>query len=94
MNEDYLLNKRILLVDDEQELLDMVLSILMEYGFQNVKTAKNVKEAMEQAEKSRPELAILDVMLPDGNGFELMEHLRKGGDYPILFLTARGEDND
>lgn len=94
MNEDYLLNKRILLVDDEQELLDMVLSILMEYGFQNVKTAKNVKEAMEQAEKSRPELAILDVMLPDGNGFELMEQLKKGGDYPILFLTACGEDDD
>ena len=76
MKEDYLCNKRILLVDDEQELLDMVLSILVEYGFQNVKTAKNVKEAMEQAEKSRPELAILDVMLPDGNGFELMERIK------------------
>jgi DNA-binding response OmpR family regulator len=47
-----------------------------------------------QAESSRPELAILDVMLPDGNGFELMEQLKKGGDYPILFLTARGEDDD
>lgn len=94
MNEDYLLNKRILLVDDEQELLDMVLSILIEYGFQNVKTAKSVKEAMEEAEKSRPELAILDVMLPDGSGFDLMEQLKKGGEYPILFLTACGEDND
>lgn len=94
MNEDYLLNKRILLIDDKQELLDMVLSILIEYGFQNVQTAKNVKEAIEQAEKSRPELAILDVMLPDGNGFALMEQLKKGCDYPILFLTARGEDDD
>ena len=94
MNEDYLLNKRILLVDDEQELLDMVLSIFIEYGFQNVKTAKSVKEAMEEAEKSRPELAILDVMLPDGSGFDLMEQLKKGGEYPILFLTACGEDND
>lgn len=94
MNEDYLLNKRILLVDDEQELLDMVLSILIEYGFQNVKTAKSVKEAMEETEKSRPELAILDVMLPDGSGFDLMEQLKKGGKYPILFLTACGEDDD
>ena len=94
MNEDYLLNKRILLVDDEQELLDMVLSILTEYGFQNVKAAQNMKEAMEQAEKNRPELAILDVMLPDGNGFALMEQLKKGGDYPILFLTACGEADD
>lgn len=94
MNEDYLLNKRILLVDDEQELLDLVLSILTEYGFQNVRTAENVKEAMEEAEKFRPELAVLDVMLPDGSGFDLMEQLRKGGDYPILFLTARGEEDD
>lgn len=94
MNEDYLLNKRILLVDDEQELLDLVLSILTEYGFQNVRTAENVKEAMEEAEKFRPELAVLDVMLPDGSGFDLMEQLRKGGDYPILFLTAHGEEDD
>ena len=94
MGDDYLLNKRILLVDDEQELLDMVLSILIEYGFQNVKTAKSMKGAIEEAEKFRPELAILDIMLPDGNGFDLMEQLKKGGDYPVLFLTACGEDND
>lgn len=94
MSNDYLLNKRILLVDDEQELLDMVLSILTEYGFNNIKTAKSVKEAVEETEKYRPELAILDVMLPDGNGFDLMEQLKQKGDYPILFLTARGEDDD
>ena len=94
MNDEYLLNKRILLVDDESELLNMVLSILIEYGFQNVRTAKSVKEAIEEAEKSHPELVILDVMLPDGNGFDLMEQLKKSGDYPILFLTACGEDDD
>lgn len=94
MKEAYLLKKRILLVDDEQELLDMVLSILTEYGFQNVETARNVKEAVEQAETYRPEFAILDVMLPDGNGFDLMEQFKKGGDYPVLFLTARGEEDD
>ena len=94
MSNDYLLNKHILLVDDEQELLDMVLSILTEYGFQNINTAKSVKEAITEAEKSRPELAILDVMLPDGNGFDLMEQLKQKGDYPVLFLTARGEDDD
>ncbi|MCI9052986.1 MAG: response regulator transcription factor [Lachnospiraceae bacterium] len=94
MNDEYLLNKRILLVDDESELLNMVLSILIEYGFQNVRTAKSVKEAIEEAEKSHPELVILDVMLPDGNGFDLMEQLKKSDDYPILFLTACGEDDD
>ena len=90
MNDEYLLNKRILLVDDESELLNMVLSILIEYGFQNVRTAKSVKEAIEEAEKSHPELVILDVMLPDGNGFDLMEQLKKSDDYPILFLTEIG----
>lgn len=94
MNDNYLLDKRILLVDDEQAILDMVLSILTEYGFRNVKTAKSVREATEEAGKLCPELAILDVMLPDGDGFCLMEQLRKSGDYPILFLTACGEDED
>ena len=93
-NDDYLLNKHLLLVDDEQELLDMVLSILNEYGFHNITTAKSMKDAIAAAQKFRPELAILDVMLPDGNGFDLMEQLKRYGDYPILFLTARGEDDD
>lgn len=92
--DDYLKSKRILLVDDEQELLDMVRSILNEDGFSNVYTAKNVKDAITYAGKFVPELAILDVMLPDGNGFDLMKQLRQQGDYPILFLSARGEDDD
>lgn len=92
--DDYLKSKRILLVDDEQELLDMVTSILSEDGFSNVYTAKSVKDAITYAEKIVPELAILDVMLPDGNGFDLMNQLRQRGDYPILFLSARGEDDD
>ena len=94
MRLDYLKQKRILLVDDEQELLNMVVSILNEDGFQNVKTAKTVSEAVAVSENFQPEFAILDVMLPDGNGFDLMERLKKAADYPVLFLTARGEDDD
>lgn len=91
---DYLLNKHLLLVDDEQELLDMVVSILNEYGFYNITTAKSIKDAVEATQKLRPELAILDVMLPDGNGFELMKQIKQYSDCPILFLTACGEDED
>ena len=94
MDLEYLKKKRILLVDDEQELLDMVVSILESDGYQNVVTAKSVSEALSLAKETVPELAILDVMLPDGNGFDLMEQLKSNGDYPILFLTARGEDDD
>ncbi len=94
MDFEYLKNKRLLLVDDEQELLDMVVSILKEEGFNNTATAKTIKEALALADSFQPELAILDVMLPDGNGFSLMEQLKQTGEYPILFLTARGEDED
>lgn len=94
MNFDYLRQKRFLLVDDEQELLDMVVSILNEDGFQNIQTAKTVKEAIAISETWHPEIAILDVMLPDGSGFNLMEKLKSTSDYPVLFLTARGEDED
>lgn len=94
MSQGYLKNKRILLVDDEEELLNMVVSILREEGYANISTAKSVKEALSLSEKISPELAILDVMLPDGSGYELMGHLRTNGDYPILFLTARGEEDD
>ena len=94
MNFEYLKTKRILLVDDEQELLDMVVSILKSDGYNNISTAKSVTEALSLAVDIKPELAILDVMLPDGNGFDLMSRLKGKGDYPMLFLTARGEDED
>lgn len=94
MDFDYLKKKRILLVDDEQELLDMVRSILTDDGFTNIKTAGNVKDALQISKSYCPELAILDVMLPDGDGFSLMEQLKSRADYPILFLTARGEEDD
>ena len=94
MISDYIKKKQILLVDDEPELLDMVVSILREDGYENIRTAGTVEEALREAGESAPELAILDVMLPDGDGFGLMEKLREKGDYPVLFLTARGEDED
>ena len=94
MNSEYLKNKRILLVDDEPELLAMVESILREEGYTSLYTAGSVSQAVELAGRVGPELAVLDVMLPDGDGFSLMEKLRAMDDYPILFLTARGEDED
>lgn len=91
---DYLKQKQILLVDDEPELLRMVKSILNLEGYTNINTASKVSEAVETAILYPPALAILDVMLPDGDGFSLMKKLRESADYPILFLTARGEDED
>lgn len=94
MDSSYLKDKRILLVDDEKELLDMVVSILNRDGYTNIRTAGSVKEAVQAAADFSPEFAILDVMLPDGDGFSLLEQLREAADYPVLFLTARGEEDD
>ena len=91
---DYLKNKRILLVDDEAALLDMLLSILKDDGYANIATAASVKKAMEVCDAFQPELAVLDVMLPDGSGFDLMEALKQKSDFPVLFLTARGDAED
>lgn len=91
---DYIKQKRILLVDDEAPLLEMMTSILKNNGFQQIRTAKTMKEAITVANDYKPEFAILDVMLPDGDGFALLKQLREIADYPVLFLTARGEDED
>ena len=94
MEQYYLKQKKILLVDDEKEILAMITDFLREDGYTQIKTAGTAEEALQAAGEWKPDLAVLDVMLPDGDGFELMEKLRRMDDYPILFLTARGEDED
>ena len=94
MDFDRWKQKRILVVDDEQGLLQMVVSILNQDGYTQIKTAGTVREALGVCQEWTPELAILDVMLPDGDGFFLFEQIKSFLDIPILFLTARGEDSD
>ena len=94
MDLEYLKNKKILLVDDEPELLSMVEGILVKEGYRNIRRAASVKEALEVFQEWTPEMAVLDVMLPDGDGFGLFEKIREGSDIPVLFLTARGEEED
>lgn len=94
MNRDYIKEKKILIVDDETGLLEMVTSILKQDGFQALKTAQTVSDALKLCREWQPDFAILDVMLPDGNGFSLLERMRSFTEIPVLFLTARGEDED
>ena len=86
--------KKILLVDDEPELLTLVAVILKEDGFENIMTASTVSEGIDAAKTQKPDLAILDVMLPDGDGFSLMQQIRALSDMPVIFLTARDEAED
>lgn len=94
MDNSFLHTKRLLLVDDEQELLKMVSDILKDAGFETVLTAMTVKEAILTEKEETPDLIVLDVMLPDGDGFSLMQHFRTFTNVPIIFLTAKDEAAD
>lgn len=94
MDDSFLYCKKLLLVDDEPDLLNMVSDILKDAGFQTVFTAASVKEAVSKAKNETPDLILLDVMLPDGDGFSLMEQLRTFTDVPVIFLTAKDEPAD
>lgn len=84
----------ILLVDDEPDILEIVGYNLEQEGYQVV-TAKNGKEAIKKALESLPTLIIMDVMMPEMDGMEACEIIRKTPELQnvlIVFLTARGED--
>ena len=85
---------KILLVDDEQDILEIVGYNLTQEGYQ-ISTATNGKEAVQKAKKEVPHLIIMDVMMPEMDGMEACENIRKIPELSnviITFLTARSED--
>ena len=87
-------NIKILLVDDEPDILEIVGYNLSNEGYQVI-TAENGAEGVKKAKKEKPQLIILDVMMPEMDGIEACEQIRKMPDLSntmITFLTARGED--
>ncbi|MDP3352579.1 MAG: response regulator transcription factor [Flavobacteriaceae bacterium] len=87
-------NIKILLVDDEKDILEIIGYNLSKEGYQII-TASNGKEAIEQAQKNNPHLIIMDIMMPEMDGIEACENIRKlpeMGNTIIAFLTARNED--
>ena len=87
-------NIKILLVDDEPDILEIVAYNLSSEGYQVI-TAENGAEGVKKAKKEKPQLIILDVMMPQMDGIEACEQIRKMPDLSntiITFLTARGED--
>lgn len=94
MEQSFLHTKKILLVDDEPELRKLVIDILSDDGFLNIIDAGTVQIGLSLVRQEKPDLAILDVMLPDGDGFSLMKKLRTFTNIPIIFLTAKDEAAD
>jgi two-component system OmpR family response regulator len=85
---------RVLVVDDEHNITDLVGTALRYVGFE-VATAGSGREALETARTFRPEIIVLDVMMPDLDGFEVTRRLRgEGLRIPVLFLTARDATED
>ena len=84
---------RILVVEDEQAIADTILYALKSEGFDSVH-ASTLQAARQQIAQSGPQLILLDVGLPDGNGFEFCKEIRARYQAPILFLTARNDEVD
>ena len=87
------MSRTILIVDDDRELCDLVGELLRGEGF-DVDAHSTGAGAVDLAASGRYELVILDVMLPEQNGFEILRALRRRSAVPVILLTARGEDVD
>lgn len=85
---------RLLVVDDEPNIVELLGASLRYAGFEVV-TATNGNDALRAAERHQPDLIVLDVMLPDLDGFSVVRQLRgRGRPVPVLFLTARDDGED
>lgn len=85
--------KKILIVDDKKELRTMVKQYLVQEGFEVV-TAGDGREALYVARQEKPDLIILDLMMPEMGGYEFMRLYTRETDTPILILTAKIDEND
>ena len=83
----------ILVVEDETDVLRINARMLTRRGY-TVYTAENCRQAYERMEAPTPDLLILDIMLPDGSGYDICERFRSTSDHPVIFLTGKGETCD
>ena len=85
---DFRNNFSILIVDDETNLLENLYNFLKDKGFKKVYTAKNLKESRFKLANFKIDLVVLDLMLPDGSGFDLLKEIRKTSDMAVIILSA------
>lgn len=91
---DTIYDAKILIVDDNAELLALLCEQLRGAGYGHIRTAQSCAAARACFAAEQPELMILDINLPDGDGFSLFRALRAKADVPALFLSARDADAD
>ena len=93
MAEDPYKNRRILVVDDEERMVRFIRLNLEHDGFQ-VTEAYRGAEAIQRMRDAMPDLILLDVMMPDLDGFEVLKMIREISSVPVIMLTAKGEEDD
>lgn len=84
---------KILLVEDNESIILGLEYLLQQEGYQ-VQTARNIREAAAAVRDNAPDLILLDIALPDGNGFEFCREVKQKWNFPVIFLTAREEEAD
>ena len=92
--ESIIKEKNILLVDDEVDILKLLSTVLKKEGFKNIYTSETGNEAIEIFKKENIDIVVLDIMLPDKEGYDVFKEIRQLSQIPVLFLSAKTEEMD
>ena len=93
--ENLLVSSRVLIVDDDDYLRKVLISQLRHEGVVDLEEATKAGEAFDKVDRFKPDLILLDIQLPDGNGFDICTKLRgRGFEKPIIMLTGQQEETD
>ena len=87
---------RVLVIDDEPEITEIIETFLTEYGF-TVKVENSSEKAVEVADKFKPDIILLDIMMPGQDGYDICQTLKQDPEYgkiPIIFLTGKDRSDD
>lgn len=88
------LNSKILLVDDDKSIVALIETVLHKEGYSNISKAYTGQEAVIKAKENLPDLIVLDIMLPDLDGYEICKQIRENSMVPIIFLSAKSDESD
>ncbi|MED1722800.1 response regulator transcription factor [Brevibacillus parabrevis] len=86
--------KKVLIIDDEEDILKLIQTVLKKEGIEHVWTSTTAKDGLAQFQEKKPDLVLLDIMLPDGEGYEVCKQIRGFSKVPILFISAKTEEID
>lgn len=87
-------DKKVLLIDDEKDITDLIEDVLLKEGFKNIQKAHCGLDGISLCKNEKPDVVVLDIMLPDIDGIEVCKRIREFSYCPILFLSSKNSDID